>query len=698
MSHPFMLFSRAEVSGLAKRKQAQPLLAECWQKLKDLAEAPDARRGWPGQLEARALLWQLEGDAKMGDRAVAGMRAALERDDPAEFYKRANFHRQAAPLRALALGWDWLHGHMTPEQRAEVLPRLEKWCEAVYEHTEKQWWREAAYNVGAIPIGGLGLLATAIRADSAHPQAQMWYREATRRIAQNFFPTSWKPSGICYEGPNYAIVGLRYVAPFAEALRRAGACDLMGSSGARHAMQYLMHQWMPQEGCAPIGDNTSYGRRTFAAEYLLGLARTRDRAGLWTWLEYTDRRRLDPLMAYVWFPAALKPLSPAEAKLPAWKYFEVTRHRAGYVFSRSRWCDPAAGFFAFTTRFEKCNHQHYDMNSLLLGAFGTLFATHRDLYPYGHEDHGVDHEHNMVVVDGGGWAAHDPRNSCGHQNSTDGTLVGLALGPLADYVRGDAKWSYRDNSILNSNPAIRAERACLFVKQGAAPYLLAFDDIHYRNDAHRYDWHWHAPELPIRGAGTVADPLVISAKGGRCAIRFLRPAKPEVAVKPIEVGRRRRRGSLQRIAVTQRGKRVQYVALATLAKAGSADPAVTPVEVKSTAPVAGAVKVALPDGNVDTIAWQSEEDRVQAGAPLSAVGLETDGLMAMVRLRAGRVAGYVLGEGTYLRWNGAVLVESKQPVCVTADGSGAQVFGRRRAREGLPPLKPAGVRAVTPRP
>jgi len=695
-AHPFLLFSRSDVTELAKRKEADPLLSRCWERLVRLAAKPDQLDSWWTQLEARAFLWQITGDESMARDAIRLLQAALERTDPRQFYRRAGFHVHAAPLRALALAWDWLYEKIPPPLRGEILAGLERWCDAVFQHTEQQWWREASYNVGAIPIGGLGLLATSIRPDSTHPMAATWYREAARRIGQNYFPLTWKASGICWEGPNYAIVGLRYAATFAEALRRAGGPDLLADSGALRAMQYLMYQWMPWGGCAPIGDNTSYGRRTFAAEYLLGMGRSGDATGLWTWREYTDQRRLDPLITYLWYPLDLERVSPADADVPTSRYFEVTRNRAGYVFSRSRWGDPDAAFFAFVTRFEKSNHQHYDMNSFLLGAFGRLFATHRSLYPYGHVDHGVDFEHNLVIVDGGGWPAHDKSNSCGDDNSTDGFLVGLAMGNFADYVRGDAKWSYRDNTILNSNPAIRAERACLFVKDGATPYLLAIDDLQYSDDEHRYDWLWHAPDAEITGGGTLADPLVISAGAGSCAIHFIEPAEPVVTVKAVESASRRHRARLQRIAAAQRGIRVRYAVVATLQKDPTARPAIRRQPVQCENDSAAAVQIELPDGNVDHMAWQSEEDRIQAGSPLTAGQLQSDGLLAMVRLREGKIVGYVLGEGTYLRWGSKTLVQAEGSTCVVAGPDGVKVFGRRRAREGLPPTEPANVRTVLP--
>jgi hypothetical protein len=707
-AHPFLLFGPEERQALAAKRDADELLAEQWTRLRHMAangnlygrdkRDDDERRkrpaAWARRLEAMALIWQLERDGAMADQAIALMSKGLEETDPVKFYDRTNFHGHAKPLRALALGWDWLYDRMSPTQRKAMLPKLDAWCAAAFHHAEKNWWRDSSYNVGAIPRAGMGLLALSILGESESPMTAKVYREAVRRIAQNFFPTSWKPSGICYEGPNYAIVGYRYVAPFCEALRRAGGPDLIGRSGVRHAMTYQMYQWMPMQDCAPIGDNTGYGRRTFAAEYLLGMDRTRDREGLYRWRTTTKRRYLDPLITYLWYPLDLEPRGPAEAGLPTSKYFEVTADRAGYVFSRSRWEDRRAAFFAFVTRFEKCNHQHYDMNSFLFGGRGTLFATHRLLFPYGHPNHGVDYEHNLVVVDGGGWPKQEGPG-CGHVNSTDGVLVGLALGDTADYVRGDAKWSYRDNSVQGDDPAIRAERACLFAKQGDTPYLLILDDIQYRDRRQRYDWLWYAPHLPIAGSGTLEDPVTITAENGRCAIRFLAPARPKVAVKPA-LGRRRTH--LKRLEVPVHGNRVQFVAVASIEPVEGPGVEVLPLEAEAAVPVAGAARLRLPDGAEDTVAWQSEEDRVQCGRTMTAGDMETDGLLAWVRVREGKLVGYVLGEGTYLKWKGRTLVRAagRDSVSVSAGPEGIRTRGRLRTRKGLPEIPPEGCRAVRP--
>jgi len=685
--HPFLLFDAGAVAALRQRAGADTLLKYC---LDDVRKASRRKPGeenycWQETLEDQAFLATLENDPELTKQAVEFFRAMLREHDPAQFFAKAgpydNWYGRTP--RAFALAWDWLAPRMTQEQKSEALPQLEAWCVRTYEHTDKQWWAEASYNVGVVPVAACGLLALALRGDTSNAAIETCYREAVRRVSQNYYPTAWKPSGICYEGPCYACTGLDYAGLFTEAVWRAGGGNLALGSGADQALRYLMYQELPWGGCAPIGDNTGQGGRTFSAQYLADLGKTGDAAGLWTWRKYTATDWLDTLTAYLGYPLDLKPRSPREMGTPTSRYFEVTPNRAGYVFARSVWDDTDAAFFAFVTRFEQCNHQHYDMDSFLFGGFGTLFATHQMLFPYESEKHGVDYEHNLIIINGGGWPATNrtPR-SCGIDNSTEGLLVGLALSNFADYVRGDAKWSYRDNSVATSNPAIRAERTCLFAKHGATPYLLIVDDNQQLGLPVKYEWLWHAPNLPMHGAGAPADPLVMTAKGGTCAVQFIQPAQPALTKQPVN-------SSLVRLRVEQTGVRVRYAAIATLQREENARPraAVQAVECRNAS--AFGVSVELADGSRDLIAWQSEEDRVQRGHPLAVGSLRTDGLLAMVRVANGKVTGFVLGEGTYLRWDDTWLVKAESSVNVSAGAGDRQISGRLRNRQALPPA-PAG--------
>jgi hypothetical protein len=180
---------------------------------------------------------------------------------------------------------------------------------------------------------------------------------------------------------------------------------------------------------------------------------------------------------FLYYPDDLSPLSPGTLDLPTSHYFEIDRNRAGYLFSRSEWDNEQGAWFAFTTRHDNANHAHYDMNSFVFTAFGNEFAAHTNVFSYSHRHHDADLEHNIVIVDEGGMPVADRPTTAGDDGSLYGLMTGVATGRFGDYVRGDARPSYADRSVKADTPAVRADRAVLFAKQGANPYIVVADEI-----------------------------------------------------------------------------------------------------------------------------------------------------------------------------------------------------------------------------
>jgi hypothetical protein len=701
-THPGILFSERELPALRKRAAGTNMAADAWRRVKELAAAEPAARltakeavGREGrrvskQLECMALVWQVERDERVGRRAVELLQSVTAGIDPWEFFREvdSDFFATEHWPKALAFAWDWLYPVVPAGSRRGLVEKLEAWNAALYDHTEKWWWREASYNCGAIPVGAQGVLLTAIRGETAHPDFDRWFSNSFRKIRDNYFPLTWRANGMCNEGPGYAHYH-KNPTLFAEAVRRTGGPDIIGQSGAVNAMHYLRHHWLPQGGCAPIGDNTEYGRRVFQPIYLHGIRELGDRAGLWTWLKYTDFDRADPLELFLLYPDGLAPASPGSLDLPVSHYFEFDHHRAGTVFARNEWDNEQAHWFAFVTRYANANHTHYDMNSFLFTAFGEPLATHANIWGYSHPHHGVDFEHNMVIIDEGGMPAADRPNSAGDDGSIRGFLTGVGLGHFADYVRGDARLSYADRSVRTSTPAERANRCALFVKQGPNPYVVLADDIQKDGDEHDYHWQWYTEARSIAGQGTFEAPFTIDGEKADCAIAFFDPAAPEHDFKVVRSPEERRKYELGLLRVNRRGVRMRFVAAAAAWRKGAGRPAMRRGPEVEGNPLAAAL-VVEGEGFRDLVVWQPEEpgDR---GRMVTAGPLKTDALMAVVRTdSAGNVVAYTMGDGASLEFAGRVLVRSRQPFSVSADAKACMATGPRRARQGLAPLAVEG--------
>ena len=701
-THPGIVFSEEELPAMRKRAQGTGIAAEAYGKVRALANAEivlpanaKAAVGREGgrvarQLEAMALVYQVDRDERLGRRAVGVFKAAATGIDPREFFRAvdSDFFATEHWPKAFAFAWDWLYPIMTAEERQTILKSLEQWNAALFDHTESWWWKDASYNCGAIPVGAQGILLAAIQAETTHPDFKRWYATCFRKVRQNYFPATWRASGICNEGPGYAHYH-KNPTRFADAVRRTGGPDIIAETGAVNAMQYMRHQWMPQGGCGPVGDNTEYGRRVFQSIYLFGIRELGDRAGLWTFENFTDRDRIDPAELFLFYPDGLEPVSPGKLDLPVSQYFEIDPNRAGNLFARNTWDSEEANWFVFVTRYANANHTHYDMNSFLFTAFGEPFATHANVWGYGHADHGVDFEHNMVIVDEGGMPAKDNRGSAGDDGSIKGYMTGVATGHFADYARGDARLSYADRSIRGSAPAERANRTAIFVKQGPNPYIVVADDMKKDATAHDYHWQWWTEARSIAGEGTFQKPFVIDGAKARCGIAFVEPEAPAHEFEVVKSPDSRRGLELGRLKVNRRAVEARYIAVAAAWRQSAAQPVM-----RKGPPVsgnAGAASIVVEgEGFRDLIVWQPE-DAAGRGQRITAGKLKTDALMAVVRtdLR-GNVTGYLMGDGSTLDFAGKKLARAVQPFSVSADAKAAMAAGARRAREGLPPLRATG--------
>jgi hypothetical protein len=703
-THPGIVFSDQELPAMRKRAKSTGIAGDAYRKIRETAlseydskltarqavgrEGPRLSR----QLESMALVYQVEGDKQIGRKAVELFQSVATGIDPTEFYREvdSDFFATEHWPKAFAFAWDWLYPLMTSGERETVLKSLEQWSTALYDHTERSWWRDASYNCGAIPVGAQGMLLTAIQAETRHPDFSKWFANCFRKVKENYFPRTWRASGICNEGPGYAHYH-KNPTQFLEGVRRTGGPDLIYETGAVNAMHYLRHQWLPQGGCGPVGDNTGYGRRVFQSIYLHGIRELRDRAGLWTFEKYTDRERINPIVLFLFYPDDLEPASPGALDLGTSFYFEIDPHRAGYLFSRNEWENEQASWFVFTTRYANANHTHYDMNSFLFTAFGEEFATHANVFPYGHEHHGVDFEHNIVIVDEGGMPAADRRNTAGDDGSIRGYMTGVGVGHFADYARGDARLSYADRSVRSSTPAIRADRSALFVKQGPYPYVVVADDIQKDEDReHDYHWQWYTQSQALSGEGTFDKPFLIEGANARCGIAFLDPVAPEHDFKVVKGGQRNYAIELGLLRVNLRGVRARYVAVGAAWRKDSPQPRFRRGPKVSGNPNAASL-VVEGENFRDLILWQPEESADAPGKQVSSGELKTDALMALVRTdRAGNVVGYLMGDGTSVEFAGKSLARSQQAFSVSADSKRSIATGPRRARQGLEPLPVKG--------
>ena len=102
----------ADIPALRQRTNAEPLLAGCLVALHSNAffriaddDTNESAVAWAYRLEAQSFLAALGDDSNRVAQAVDLLLASLRQQDPVAFYRKAEFHHLAVPLRALALAW-----------------------------------------------------------------------------------------------------------------------------------------------------------------------------------------------------------------------------------------------------------------------------------------------------------------------------------------------------------------------------------------------------------------------------------------------------------------------------------------------------------------------------------------------------------------------------------------------------------------
>ena len=397
-------------------------------------------------------------------------------------------------ILGLALGYDWLHPALSPDERARVARRLAREAEAQHRRitVERAWWRNQYFqNHSHSNTAALAIAAAALWGEDG--RAPTWLTTAER-----FFDTTLSvlpADGSSLEGYAYAGYGGEYLLLYALLERDLFGRDETGRPWLRHFPEYLLQGLLPRrtadEWALTFGDAPRRGW-TSTAQHLFTLAGLhRDRAAQWMARETVGLRPTGlgsrGWMMLLGYDPDLVPADPAT--FPTFARFpEIDQ-----VMMRSSWTDPDATLVGF-----KCGpfmgrtlsqgavfdlgtgHQDADSGSLQLFSHGEFLAI--DPLYTGKER---TEDHSTMLFKGHGQLG---------EQAAFGSMEALRFGhfpqvvhaetnPRYDYVVGDITRAY--------HPALglaRLVRHLLFVKPDV---LLVADEVTLREEGVVHDF---APE------------------------------------------------------------------------------------------------------------------------------------------------------------------------------------------------------------
>jgi hypothetical protein len=345
-----------------------------------------------------ALIYRLDRKRQHLDRVARELRAiAAFRDwNPIRFTDTAEY------THAMAIGYDWLYGALSPADRQLVRDAIfSKGLDpAIPVYERKLSWVANHFYWNPVCNGGLTLGALAVAEDD------MQKCEAIVRFAVDSLPqalATYGPDGGWPEGEWYWNFATRYVAAMLGGLETAVGNDY-GLGGNKHLERTGRFRVYTT---GPTGRVFNYGDAAEddgdAPEMFWLAKRASQPVFAWHEVRHLERAgRGDPL-DLVWFHHELKPPSG-----PAWPLDSIFPALGAATF-RGSWEDPDALFLAAVARDNKAPHSHLDLGSFIFEAGGVRWAI--DLGPDEYGSGGVGarphwnyyrtrtEAHNTITID-----------------------------------------------------------------------------------------------------------------------------------------------------------------------------------------------------------------------------------------------------------------------------------------------------------
>jgi hypothetical protein len=389
--HPRLLFTADEQKQIEEAAKNDPLLARLIEQNRVNAtamldqppvkyEIPDGKRLLAQsrycieRVAAMAMAHRLSGERRFADAAVKEMLVTTKFKD----FNPPHFLDTAEMTTALAVGYDWLYGVISPDDRKtirEAIVRLG--LEPGMKVYEKGgWWTRGDNNWNQVCNGGMILGALAVAEDEP---------ELARKIlvaARKSVPAGvsvYAPDGAYPEGPGYWQYGTEYTCLTIKGLRTALGSDfgLAETPGLDRTGRFRI------QTIGPTGLYFNYadcGLHSRPASAMFLLARLYDPLFAWWHREELQKCvpageirsvRLDRFfpLEIAWYDG--RGQKPSAEQLPP---AALLKGRQDLVTMRSAWGEPSAIFVGLKAGDNRTNHGHLDVGSFVLDAGGVRWA------------------------------------------------------------------------------------------------------------------------------------------------------------------------------------------------------------------------------------------------------------------------------------------------------------------------------------
>jgi hypothetical protein len=618
------------------------------------------------RMQEVAFRYQMTGDPALGENAKSVLLQAANSLTPTG---TASYLSSTYPC-ALAFTFDMVYPLLTASEKNQVVGHLEQWVSAmrnghsgVFAYSS---FAAANNNYSFAWCTGIAIALMAIEGDSNYPNLQALVHENLQKLRDGWLDAI-SPDGSVDEWYGYANYGPLYSMNAAVAGINCGYGDYIQGTNALRTPRWMMSSLINDHFF--WGGDSSPNHKGTRMDPVLYYPLTRtdsvDPEALWGLnrvfaldppSNYTPSHAWSPYVIHaLYYPAGLTPSVPEVSS----GFFRDNMNlgtgvanrfntypgvgEGGHAMLHNSPLATSTQLSAFyLIRDEWMDHNHEDDGHFNLASEGASHYVDIGFAVPGTYHAGQTIDHNIVVVDGVPEFMGPTSNY--YNPPSDGRFGGRVSGtlvsPFFDYLRGE----HRNMWMMNE-----AERSVVMVKDPVFPYVLLVDHVDRDGATNTYDEIFHSGG-PVAGAGTLANPMQVTAGARTLRAAWLSP--PSVSVLP---GPSATNNGITywRHRVRAVGSDVTFLSIHGKTLPSAQVPLVSP----------------SPSTNGAELIFSGFEDKVlvQSGAaPLGDLTTQADARFAWLRTEGNQLVAWAVGEGQSLVHGGLSLLIANRSVSVVS--------------------------------
>lgn len=433
---------------------------------------------------AAALAWAVTRDARYARDAKRRLFAQARWSTTGPLSYATNDMGNRTVAWTLALGYDWMHDHLQPQERSELLAAIRARTEPMYADVVP---RLAAYpydshgNVTLVIVAAIAALTV-----GDIPQAEAWLRDTLPVAVIWTSPWGHQDGGFA-NGTAQMFWDTGSNLPAWYVLRNAARVDLANKEWVRNHGRFMAYFSPPGAPAGNFGDGQELDQGEISARVAKALARfVQDPFARW-YARATrgeDASRIELMLS----PAVEIDAAP----LPEGAANGAAFPSVGWAAMHSRLADPQRTSVYFkSSPYGSYNHAHADQNSFVIDHKGVRLATASGYYdgyktPHWSNWYKQTRAANAITFDGG-----QGQGVNGLQYA--GAIERFETAPRFDYAIGRAEKAY-------SGALTKAKRTLVYLR----PNVVVVHDELASEQPRSWEWNIHgAHKMVERGPNAV---------------------------------------------------------------------------------------------------------------------------------------------------------------------------------------------------